>query len=194
MYNAYKTIKSVLCVICGIMFLFFAGRHYLRSREDARPMPVNAADVSQVASDHHWLAVTGRLVARSAVERTFHGKYNDTYVVYVPLVGPKWNATQPVHAIVLFDGGTRADAVRAARSVMRDDGSGDNWQGTITGTQDSFGRADLFPTLRVADDAILIRHGSTPLTGNQMFLMAGLGVLGVAGGGARLARLRNCTG
>ena len=189
MYHAYKNFKSVLYVICGIICLFLAARHQLRSREDAAPLPVNAADVAQVASNHHWLAVTGRLVTRSAVERTFHGKYNDTYAVYVPLVGPKWDVTQTVHAIVLFDAATRADAVRAARTVMHDDGSGD-WQGTVTGTQDDFGRADLFPTLRVADDAILIRHGNKPLTGNEVFLMAGLGVLGVAGGGARLARLR----
>src|SRR5690242_7733097 len=104
MFEAYKTFRCVTWLIAGILCLFLSARHYLRSREDTAPLAVAAGDVPAVASDHHWLAVTGRLVTRAAVERTFHGKYADSYSIYVPLVPPNWDSTQSVHAIALFDG------------------------------------------------------------------------------------------
>jgi hypothetical protein len=188
MYHAYKTFRSVIWVIAGVMLLFFAARHYLRSREDTAPLAVKAADVPAVAGDHHWLAVTGRLVAASAVERTFHGKYGDTYSIYIPLVPPTWDSSQSVHAIALFDGRTRDDAMRVARAALSAGGGG-NFRATVTGTQDDFGRPDLFASLHVADDAILIRQGNTPVSGGQMLWMAGLGIVGIAAGGFRLMRV-----
>jgi hypothetical protein len=186
MYEAYKTYKSFLWLIGGILCLFLSGRHYLRSREDAAPLPVNVADVQSVAADHHWLAVTGRLLTRSAVERTFHGKSGDTYSIYVPLVPAAWTPAQSVHAVVMFNGKTRNDAAAAISAVMRR--GGDASQIAVTGTQDDFSRADLFPSLQVSGDAILIRHGSTPPSPSEILLMGGLGVAGVTVGGARLVR------
>jgi len=165
MYDAYKTLKITLLFIASLVGVYASGNLYWQAQRDPSPHAVDISRFGADDADHYWLAVSGYLTARGAMERQ---DYNPTaskagagtrYNVDVPLVPATWRPGDPVHVFARFGPYPRDEARRRARDAFNTSALGNY---TLTGTQMSLEVERMFPELNVASDAVILQAGSTP--------------------------------